>query len=100
MYFTKTLNDKTLNRRDLLEVPALDCVTVEATTPTALNEALADSSNLPQTAPEKKTTTDIAITGEFATAEQSTGIEIPVVKNSDINLAFNSVPAQATGHYN
>lgn len=97
VYFTKTLNDKTLNRRDLLEVPALDCVTVEATTPTALNEALADSSNLPQTAPEKKTTTDIAITGEFATAEQSTGIEIPVVKNSDINLAFNSVPGTSNG---
>lgn len=71
VYFTKTLNNKTLNRRDLLEVPALDCVTVEATTPTALNEALESSDNLPQTAPEDKITTDIAITGDFATASEN-----------------------------
>jgi len=97
VYFTKTLNNKTLNRRDLLEVPALDCVTVEATTPNALNEVLANSKNLPQKAPAEKTTTDIAITGVFATSEQSTGIEIPVVENSDINLAFNSVPGTSNG---
>lgn len=95
VYFTKTLNDKTLNRRDLLEVPALDCVTVEATTPTALNEAL--NENLPQTAPEEKTTTDIAIAGEFTTAAESAAIEVPVVENSDINLAFQSVPTTSEG---
>lgn len=97
VYFTKTLNGKTLNRRDLLEVPALDCVTVEATTPSALNEALASSENLPQTAPEKKTVTDIAIAGNFATASEKTEIEIPVVGNSDINLAFQSVPSTSNG---
>lgn len=97
VYFTKTLNNKTLNRRDLLEVPALDCVTVEATTPTALNEALESSDNLPQTAPEDKITTDIAITGDFATASENAEIKIPVVANSDINLAFQSVPATSGG---
>lgn len=98
VYFTKTLNDKTLNRRDLLEVPALDCVTVEASTPSALNSALANESNLPQTAPDEKVVTDIAVTGTFATESGSnTAIEIPVVSNSDINLAFNAVPATTNG---
>lgn len=98
VYFTKTLSDKTLNRRDLLEVPALDCVTVEASTPSALNSALANESNLPQTAPDEKVVTDIAVTGAFATeAGSKTAIEIPVVSNSDINLAFNAVPATTNG---
>lgn len=43
VYFTKTLNDKILGRRDILVVPPLDCVVVEATTPSALSTALADS---------------------------------------------------------
>lgn len=97
VYFTKTLNDKTLNRKDLLEVPALDCVTVEATTPSALNNALANSNNLPQEAPDEKTTTDIAIAGEFTTEEGNAPIEVPVLENSDINLAFQSVPTTNNG---
>ena len=99
VYFTKTLNDKTLNRRDLLEVPALDCVTVEATTPSALNSALANENNLPQTPPAEKVVTDIAVTGAFATegGGNNTAIEIPVVNNSDINLAFNAVPTTING---
>ena len=98
VYFTKTLNNKTLNRRDLLEVPALDCITVEATTPSALNSALADEANLPQAAPEEKKVTDIAVTGAFATeGDGTTAIEIPVVSNSDINLAFNTVPTTTNG---
>lgn len=97
VYFTKTLNDKTLNRRDLLEVPALDCITVEAATPDALTQALASADNLPQSAPEKQTVTDIAIIGNFSNADNSNAIQIPVVEKSDINLAFNTVPATTSG---
>ena len=94
VYFTKTLNDKILGRRDILVVPPLDCVVVEATTPSALSTALADSKNLPQEAPTAATVTDIAVSGSFNTTSGS--IAIPVLQNSDINLAFNTAPTTST----
>ena len=97
VYFTKTLNDKILGRRDILVVPPLDCVVVEATTPSALSTALADSKNLPQEAPTAATVTDIAVSGSFNTTSGSNdGIAIPVLQNSDINLAFNTAPTPST----
>ena len=97
VYFTKTLNDKILGRRDILVVPPLDCVVVEATTPSALSTALADSKNLPQEAPTAATVTDIAVSGSFNTTSGSNdGIAIPVLQNSDINLAFNTDPTTST----
>ena len=97
VYFTKTLNDKILGRRDILVVPPLDCVVVEATTPSALSTALADSENLPQEAPTAATVTDIAVSGSFNTTSGSNdGIAIPVLQNSDINLAFNTAPTTST----
>lgn len=97
VYFTKTLNDKILGRRDILAVPPLDCVVVEATTPSALSTALADSKNLPQEAPTAATVTDIAVSGSFNTTSGSNdGIAIPVLQNSDINLAFNTAPTTST----
>ena len=94
VYFTKTLNDKILGRRDILVVPPLDCVVVEATTPSALSTALADSKNLPQEAPTAATVTDIAVSGSFNTTSGSNAI--PVLQNSDINLAFNTAPTTST----
>ena len=97
VYFTKTLNDKILGRRNILVVPPLDCVVVEATTPSALSTALADSKNLPQEAPTAATVTDIAVSGSFNTTSGSNdGIAIPVLQNSDINLAFNTAPTTST----
>lgn len=97
VYFTKTLNDKILGRRDILVVPPLDCVVVEATTPSALSTALTDSKNLPQEAPTAATVTDIAVSGSFNTTSGSNdGIAIPVLQNSDINLAFNTAPTTST----
>lgn len=97
VYFTKTLNDKILGRRDILVVPPLDCVVVEATTPSALSTALADSKNLPQEAPTAATVTDIAVSGSFNTTSGSNdGIAIPVLQNSDINLTFNTAPTTST----
>lgn len=97
VYFTKTINDKILGRRDILVVPPLDCVVVEATTPSALSTALADSKNLPQEAPTAATVTDIAVSGSFNTTSGSNdGIAIPVLQNSDINLAFNTAPTTST----
>ena len=97
VYFTKTLNDKILGRRDILVVPPLDCVVVEATTPSALSTALADSKNLPQEAPTAATVTDIAVSSSFNTTSGSNdGIAIPVLQNSDINLAFNTAPTTST----
>lgn len=97
VYFTKTLNDKILGRRDILVVPPLDCVVVDATTPSALSTALADSKNLPQEAPTAATVTDIAVSGSFNTTSGSNdGIAIPVLQNSDINLAFNTAPTTST----
>lgn len=97
VYFTKTLNDKILGRRDILVVPPLDCVVVEATTPSALSTALADSKNLPQEAPTAATVTDVAVSGSFNTTSGSNdGIAIPVLQNSDINLAFNTAPTTST----
>ena len=97
VYFTKTLNDKILGRRDILVVPPLDCVVVEATTPSALSTALADSKNLPQEASTAATVTDIAVSGSFNTTSGSNdGIAIPVLQNSDINLAFNTAPTTST----
>ena len=97
VYFTKTLNDKILGRRDILVVPPLDCVVVEATTPSALSTALADSKNLPQEAPTAATVTDIAVSGSFNTTSGSNdGIAIPVLQNSDINLAFSTAPTTST----
>lgn len=96
-YFTKTLNDKILGRRDILVVPPLDCVVVDATTPSALSTALADSKNLPQEAPTAATVTDIAVSGSFNTTSGSNdGIAIPVLQNSDINLTFNTAPTTST----
>lgn len=97
VYFTKTLNDKILGRRDILVVPPLDCVVVDATTPSALSTALADSKNLPQEAPIAATVTDIAVSGSFNTTSGSNdGIAIPVLQNSDINLTFNTAPTTST----
>ncbi|WP_342984875.1 hypothetical protein [Bacteroides uniformis] len=97
VYFTKTLNDKILGRRDILVVPPLDCVVVDATTPSALSTALADSKNLPQEAPTAATVTDIAVSGSFNTTSGSNdGIAIPVLQNSDINLTFNTAPTTST----
>ena len=97
VYFTKTLNDKILGRRDILVVPPLDCVVVDATPPSALSTALADSKNLPQEAPTAATVTDIAVSGSFNTTSGSNdGIAIPVLQNSDINLAFNTAPTTST----
>lgn len=97
VYFTKTMNNIMLKRKSILDVPPLDCITVEATTPDALTQALANENNLPQTAPEKQTVTDIAITGNFTNADNAAPIEIPVVEKSDINLAFISVPTTTNG---
>lgn len=70
---------------------------VEATTPSALSTALADSKNLPQEAPTAATVTDIAVSGSFNTTSGSNdGIAIPVLQNSDINLAFNTAPTTST----
>ncbi len=97
VYFTKTLNDKILGRRDILVVPPLDCVVIEATTPTALSTALSDEKNLPQQAPAVATVTDIAVSGSFNTTSGSNdGIAIPVLQNSDINLTFNTAPTTST----
>ena len=97
VYFTKTLNDKILGRRDILVVPPLDCVVVDATTHSALSTALADSKNLPQEAPTAATVTDIAVSGSFNTTSGSNdGIAIPVLQNSDINLTFNTAPTTST----
>lgn len=97
VYFTKTLNDKILGRRDILVVPPLDCVVVDATPPSALSTALADSKNLPQEAPTAATVTDIAVSGSFNTTSGSNdGIAIPVLQNSDINLTFNTAPTTST----
>lgn len=97
VYFTKTLNDKILGRRDILVVSPLDCVVVDATTPSALSTALADSKNLPQEAPTAATVTDIAVSGSFNTTSGSNdGIAIPVLQNSDINLTFNTAPTTST----
>lgn len=97
VYFTKTLNDKILGRRDILVVPPLDCVVVDATTPSALSTALADSKNLPQEAPTAATVTDIAVSGSFNTTSGSNdGIAIPVLQDSDINLTFNTAPTTST----
>ena len=97
VYFTKTLNDKILGRRDILVVPPLDCVVVDATTPSALSTALADSKNLPQEAPTAATVTDNAVSGSFNTTSGSNdGIAIPVLQNSDINLTFNTAPTTST----
>ena len=97
VYFTKTLNDKILGRRDILVVPPLDCVVVDATTPSALSTALADSKNLPQEAPTAATVTDIAVSGSFNTTSVSNDvISIPVLQNSDINLTFNTAPTTST----
>lgn len=78
-------------------VPPLDCVVVDATTPSALSTALADSKNLPQEAPTAATVTDIAVSGSFNTTSGSNdGIAIPVLQNSDINLTFNTAPTTST----
>lgn len=97
VYFTKTLNDKILGRRDILVVPALDCVEVTAETPSALSTALSNGDNLPQTAPEVEKATTIAVSGTFSTTSGSNdAIAIPVVEKSNVNLAFNTLPTTST----
>lgn len=94
-YFTKTLENRTLGRKNILVVPPLDCVTISGTTPSAINEALA--ANLPTIAPDQPVTTDVALTGDINTSnENNAAIEIPVVEKSNVNLAFTSVPTTTT----
>lgn len=91
VYFTKTLNDKDLKRKDLLMFPALDCIEVTATTPNELNAALG-AANLPQTTPDAEMATTIAVNGELDTTSGAAAIAIPVVQKSNINLLFSTLP--------
>lgn len=98
VYFTKTLNDKILGRRDLLVVPALDCVEVTADTPSALSTALSSSgTGLPTEVPDVEKTTTIAVSGTLnTTLGTNEVVAIPVVQKSNINLAFNTLPTTST----
>lgn len=90
-FFTKTINNQTLERSNILVLPALDCVTIEATTPSAINTELANNISAPTTEEEVKTT-DVLLTGKIDVTSDGSAIEIPVSKNSNVNLAFTSVP--------
>lgn len=89
-YFTKTLTNRTLKRKSLLEVPALDCVTIDATTPSEISDAL--SSSIPTGDGTTPVNTDVALTGEVDATSGGEAIEIPVAANSNVNLAFTTVP--------
>lgn len=94
LYFTKTLENRTLKRNNILVVPPLDCLTITGTTTVAINQAL--SGQLPTEAPAQPVTTDVALTSKISTDNNTDAIEIPVVKNSNVNLAFASAPATNT----
>lgn len=89
-FFTKTITNVTFKRANILEVPALDCVTITATTPSAINSELENS--IPAPTGEETLTTDIALTGEVNATTDNSAIQIPVQKKSNINLAFTTVP--------
>ena len=90
-FFTKTITNVTFERANILEVPALDCVTITATTPSAINNELKNS--IPTPTGKETITTDIALTGEVdVTADNNSAIQIPVQEKSNVNLAFTTVP--------
>lgn len=90
-FFTKTITNVTFERANILEVPALDCVTITATTPSEINSEL--KSSIPTPTSEETLTTDIALTGEVdVTADNNSAIQIPVQEKSNVNLAFTTVP--------
>lgn len=93
-YFTKTLENRTLTRKNILVVPPLDCVTISGTTPSAVNNAL--SGQLPTQAPSQPVTTDVALISQISTENNTDAIAIPAVENSNVNLAFTSAPLTTT----
>lgn len=94
LFFTKTIKNQTLERSNILVLPALDCVTIEATTPEAINSALADNIKAPEAGEVK--TTDIALTGEIDATSDNSAITIPVLNSSNVNLAFTTAPKTTT----
>lgn len=84
--YTKSWSDIDVKKADLLTA-ALDVVTIAATTPTDINNALA---NAIPTQVSEETTTNIALTGEIDT-QTTDAIEIPVIKCSNASLAFTNL---------
>lgn len=89
-FFTKTITNVTFRRANILEVPALDCVTITATTPSEINAAL--NGKFPTSTGEETLTTDIALTGDVDATTDNNAILIPVQEKSNVNLAFTTVP--------
>lgn len=86
LYSPKEWTNITVTRAGMLTA-SFGYVTIDATTPSDINNAL--SSNIPT----GEGTTDVALTGEVdATSGGGAKIEIPVASNSNVNLAFTVVP--------
>ena len=90
-FFTKTITNQTLNRGNILVLPALDCVMIEATTPNDINTALTNNIQAPSGGEGVKTT-DIALTKEIDVTSSNPAITVPVSANSNVNLAFTTAP--------
>lgn len=81
--YTKSWSDIDVKKADLLTA-ALDVVTIDATAPSDINNALANAIKTPET------TTNIALTGAIDT-KTTDAIEIPVIERSNASLAFTNL---------
>lgn len=89
--YSMTWSSTVVARAEILTAN-LDVVTIDATTPSKINSALEEVIKAPASGDTQ--TTNIALTGEINTSnadEANRTIEVPVIQNSNANLAFTNL---------
>lgn len=71
-------------------------ITIDATTPSKITEAIAAA--LPTEAPAEPVTTNVELSGAISneTSGSSSAIELPIVKNSNVNLSLATLPSTSS----
>lgn len=98
-YFTKTKENKTLNRADILVFPDLDVTTINGSTTAAVTGELGSPENeeIIKNAATNGVPVNIALTETINTTQGSNEpLQLPMVDNAQLNMTFKEAPTTTT----
>nr|WP_302830346.1 fimbrillin family protein [uncultured Bacteroides sp.] len=93
LFSAKEWKNVTVARADML-TSSFGFITIDATTPDDINDAIAKA--LPTEKPAEPVTTNVELSKAIDAASGSSTIAIPVVENSNVNLSLAALPTTTT----
>lgn len=95
LFSAKEWKNVTVARADML-TSSFGFITIDATTPSAITEAITTA--LPDQEPAEPVTTNVELSSAISdeTSGSSSAIELPIVKNSNVNLSLAVLPSTSS----